>query len=170
MRSLHMVRPLDEPVATPRVPAGFAIRHVVGDQEVEALVALHRAAFGTQNMTVEERLAMMHLPNYDPELDLLVTAPDGQFAAYCMCCISPEENARTGRNVGHTDPVGTHPAFQRRGLAKALLLTGLHKLKQRGLDAAVLGTNSDNVAMQRTAQAVGFRVHSTLLWFAKSVS
>ena len=170
MRSLHMVRPLDKPIATPQVPAGFSIRHVAGEQEVKALVALHRAAFDTENMTVEERLAMMRLPEYDPELDLLVIAPDGRLAAYCMCSISPEENARTGRNEGYTDPVATHPDFQRRGLAKALLLTGFHKLKQRGIDTAVLGTSSQNVAMQRTAQAVGFRVQSTSLWFAKPVS
>jgi len=170
MRSLHMVRSLNEPIPTPRVPVGFSIRHVAGEYEVEALVALHCAAFGTENMTVEERLAMMGVPEYDSELDLLVTAPDDRFAAYCMCSISQEENERTGRNEGYTDPVATHPDFQRRGLAQALLLTGFHKLKQRGIDVAVLGTSSENIAMQRTAKAVGFRVQSTKLWFAKPVS
>lgn len=169
MRSLHMVRSLNEPIPTPQVPVGFRIRHVTGEQEVKALVALHRAAFGTENMTVEERLAMMRVPEYDSELDLLVIAPDGRFAAYCTCSISREENERTGRNEGYTDPVATHPDFQRRGLARALLLTGFHKLEQRGIDTAVLGTSSENVAMQRTAKAVGFRVQSTKLWFAKPV-
>ncbi len=169
-RSLQMVRPLDEPISPPPTPAGFSIRHVAGEQEAEALVALHRAAFGTENMTVEERLAMMRVPGYDAELDLLAIAPDGQFAAYCMCTISPDENERTGRNEGRTDPVATRPDFQRRGLARALLLAGFHKLKQRGIDTAVLGTSSENVAMQRAAQAVGFRIQSTTLWFAKPVS
>lgn len=170
IRSLHMVCPLDEQIATPQVPDGFNVRHVTSEQEVEALVALHRAAFGTENMTVEERLAMMRLPEYDPELDLVVIAPDGRFAAYCMCLISREENARTGRNEGYADPVATHPDFQRRGLAKALLLTGFRKLKQRGVDTAVLGTSSENIAMQRTAKAVGLRMQSTKFWFAKPVS
>jgi len=170
MRSLRMVRSLDEPIPTPKAPAGFSIRHVKGEHEVEALVALHRAAFGADNMTVEERLAMMRVPEYDSELDLLALAPDGRFAAYCMCSISQEENERTGRNEGYTDPVATHPDFQRRGLAQALLLTGLRKLKQRGVEAAVLGTSSENVAMQRTAKAVGFCTQLTKLWFAKPVS
>ena len=61
------------------------------------------------------------------------------------------------------------PDFQQQGLARALLLTGFHKLKQRGIDTAVLGTSSENIAMQRTAQAVGFRVQFTKLWFTKSV-
>jgi mycothiol synthase len=169
-RTLHLVCSLNEPFSTPQVPTGFSIRHVAGEQEVKALVALHRAAFGTENMTVEERLAMMRVPEYDAELDLLAVAPDGEFAAYCMCSISWEENERTGRNEGYTDPIATHPDFQRRGLAQSLLLTGFHKLKQRGIDTAVLGTSSENAAMLRTAQAVGFRVQSTTFWFSKPVS
>lgn len=167
--SLHLVRALDMPIPRPEIPAGFAIRPVAGEQEVPALVALHRAAFGTANMTVEERLAMMRVPEYDSELDLLAVAPDGRLAAYCFCSISQEENQRSGRNEGYTDPIATHPDFQRRGLARALLLTGLHKLKQRGVAAAVLGTSSENVPMQRSALAVGFRIQSATLWFTKDV-
>jgi hypothetical protein len=33
----------------------------------------------------------------------------------------------------------------------------------------VLGTGSDNIAMQRLAQAAGFRVRSATLWFSKPV-
>lgn len=87
-----------------------------------------------------------------------------------MCSISQEENARTGWNEGYTDPVATHPDFQRLELARALLLTGLHALKQRGMDTACLGTSSENVAMQQKALAVGFRVQSTTLWFSKPVA
>jgi ribosomal protein S18 acetylase RimI-like enzyme len=170
MRSLRMVRSLEEPIPMPQVPAGFSIRQVVGEQEATALVELHRAAFSSENMTVEERLAMMRVPEYDSELDLLAVAPDGRLAAYCMCSINKEENKCSGRNEGYADPIATHPDFQRQGLAKALLLTGLRKLKERGVETAVLGTSSENVAMQRAAQAVGFRIRSTTLWFAKSVS
>ncbi len=168
--SVHMTRSLHAPIPAPQLPPGFSIRHVTGEHEVEALVALHRAAFGTENMTVEERLAMMRVPDYEPELDLVVVAPDGRLAAYSMVSISQEENACTGRDEGYTDPVATHPDFQQRGLAKALLLTGLRELQQRGMDAALLGTSSENVAMQRTAESVGFHVQSTTLWFSKPVS
>lgn len=170
VRTLHLVRPLHAPIPRPRVPAGFAIRHVAGEQEVGDLVALHRAAFGTEHMTVEERRAMMRVPEYEPELDLVAVAPDGRLAAYCLCSISREENERTGRNEGYTDPVATHPDFRRRGLARALLLAGLQVLKQRGMDMAVLGTSSENVAMLHTAQAAGFQVRSTTLWFSKPVA
>jgi len=169
VRSLHLARPLCEPIPPPTLPAGFEIRTLKGRNEVEGWVQLHRAAFGTDHMTIEERLAMMSGADYDPDLDLVMTGPDGRLAAYCMCQIFREENGRTGRNEGYTDPVATHPEFQRRGLAKALLLTGLRLLQERGVETAIMGTNSENEKMQRAAKAVGFRVESATVWFAKPV-
>lgn len=168
-RSLHLERRLDEPLPAPELPPGFAIRPVSGDEEAPALVELHRAAFGSAMMTVAERLAMMRGPDYERELDLVVVAPDGRLAAYCFCWISAEENLRSGRKMGYTDPLATHPDFQRRGLAQALLLDGMRKLKARGMETAALGTSSTNLAMQAAAQAVGFRVKAVTLWFAKQV-
>src|SRR5438034_7323919 len=70
--ALRLNRMLDEPLLEPRLPPGFTIRHVAGEHEVEAYVALHRDAFGTTRMTIEERLAMMRDPEYRSELDLVV--------------------------------------------------------------------------------------------------
>ncbi|MCZ6677373.1 MAG: GNAT family N-acetyltransferase, partial [Candidatus Poribacteria bacterium] len=168
-RSLSMVRPLTEPIPAPQLSAGFVIRALEGEHEVEKLVALHRAAFCTENMTVESRLAMMGPPDYEPALDLIAVAPDGTFAAYCLCHVSLEENRLTGQNVGYTDPVATHPAFQRLGLAKALLLKGLSLLRQRSMKIACLGTGGQNIAMQRAAASVGFRVASAHIRFAKQL-
>lgn len=168
--TLHFVRPLSDPIPEPQVPEGFGLRHVEGKHEVEALVALHRAAFGTENMTVEERLSWMRTPDYDPELDLVAVAPDGALAAYVFCSISEEENALTGRRDGTTDPVATHPAFQRQGLARALLLTGFHLLKQRGVENAHTSTGSWNVAMQRAARSVGYCVEAKTIFFEKLIS
>jgi ribosomal protein S18 acetylase RimI-like enzyme len=167
--ALHFACPLDKPIPEPQVPEGFAIRHVEGEHEVEALVALHRAAFGTENMTVAGRLSWMRTPDYDPELDLVAIAPDGTLAAYVFCSISKGENSLTGRNDGHTDPVATHPTYQRRGLARALLLAGFRLLKQRGVETAHTSTGSWNVAMQRTARSVGYRAESKTIFFEKLV-
>lgn len=166
-RSLHLVRALSESIPEPILPPGFAIRAVSGLDEAEALATLHRAAFGTEYMTTERRLAMMTTPEYDFSLDLVAVAPDGSLAAYCMCSISAEENARTGRKDGYADPVATHPRFRRHGLARGLLLHGLHLLRSRGMDFARLGTSSDNTAMQRAARSAGFVVESTTVWFEK---
>lgn len=167
--TLHFVRSLSDPFPEPQVPEGFSIRHVEGEHEADALAALHRAAFGTENMTVEGRLSWMRTPDYDPELDLVAVAPDGTLAAYVFCSASEEENALTERKDGCTDPVATHPSFQRRGLAQALLLTGFRLLKQRGIETAHTSTGSWNVAMQRTARSVGYRAESKTIFFKKQV-
>ncbi len=169
MNTLRLARNLNDPIPTPRLPEGFSIRSIKGENEVDLIVALHRAAFGTSNMTCEERLSIMRAPEYVPTLDLLVIAPDGRFAAYCTCSISSLENRVSGLKVGHTDPVATHPDFQRRGLACALLLRGARLLKERGMELAMLGTSSENLAMQKAAESAGFRVYSKRIWFSKMI-
>jgi mycothiol synthase len=167
--TLRLSRDLEEPIPPPQLPEGFTIRCLTGESEVDFLVALHQAAFGTSNMAREERLAIMRAPEYDPTLDLIVIAPDKRFAAYCTCSISTVENKLSGVKVGHTDPVAVHPDFQGRGLAQGLLLTGARLLKERGMTLAMLGTGSENLPMQKAAEAAGYRVYSKKLWFAKAL-
>ena len=165
LETIHMTRDLREPIGTPQLPAGFSIRSVAGEHEAEALAALHRAAFGTDYLTTEKRLVWMRAPNYDPALDLAV-ATDGALAAYCFGHIERETDADA---VGWLDPLATHPRFQGRGLARALLLYGLQELRLRGMDCAALGTSSENIAMQRAAFAAGFCVESKRAWFSKII-
>lgn len=165
--TVQMTRRLDEPIPPPQPPPGFTIRHVTGEEEAEAMAALHCAAFNTTAMTTESRLAVMRVPEYDQTLDWVAVAPDGRLAAYVLGSISPEENALAGIQRGYTDPVATHPDYHRRGLARAVLLTGLHVLKARGMTEAVLSTNSRNSAMQATAQAVGYHITGKRLFFQR---
>jgi mycothiol synthase len=87
-----------------------------------------------------------------------------------MCQIFPDDEPRAGgQKEGWTDPVGTHPAHRRQGLAQALIITGMHVLKERGIDTALLGTSSTNEAMQHTAEKIGYRSVHTTLWFSKTI-
>lgn len=161
---------LEEPLPEPSLPSGFTIRPFTGEPEIEEWVRLHRLAWGTENMTVEERRAMLDTSFYDPALDLVAVAPDGTLAAYCVCWFNPEENLLTGRKDGYTDPIATHPAYQRRGLARALLLSGMRLLKERGMETARLGTAGENLGMLRVAQGVGFQVAAETLWYSKDIA
>ena len=129
------------------------------------LVDLHRAAFGTDNMTVEERLVIMRVPGYQHELDLVVTASNGELAAFCICGFDEEDET-----IGCTDPLGTHPRFQRLGLGSAIITAGMQALKSRGARVVELGTSSQNLPMQELAEKLGFLVVSEKLWFSKQVS
>jgi hypothetical protein len=82
--SIHMTRLLSEPIPEPELPQGFLIRPIKGVEEAEAVASTHRAAFGTEYMTTESRLAIMNTSEYDPSLDLLVIAPDGNVAAIAL--------------------------------------------------------------------------------------
>jgi ribosomal protein S18 acetylase RimI-like enzyme len=167
--TLEYERNLADPIEAAVPPTGFKLRHVLGEAEAEALVDLHRAAFGSVHMTLEYRLAMMRTAEYDPELDLLLEAPGGELAAFCVCMTDKQENLRTGVRIGSTDPVGVHPVFWRRGLGKSVLTAGMRLLSERGMSFSRLGTSSKNIPMQRLAEACGFRLREGKHWFSKIV-
>lgn len=164
-RSLRYQRSLSEPIVEYAFPRGFSVRCVEGKQEVESLVDLHRAAFGTENMSIEARLAIMNAPKYERELDLVAIAPNGDLSAFCICGFEEEIE-----QVGYTDPIGTHPVYQKLGLGKAIVTAGFHSLKKKGAKVVELGTSSENIPMQRLAKALGLVVVSEKLWFSKDVT
>jgi ribosomal protein S18 acetylase RimI-like enzyme len=115
-------------------------------------VAVHREAFAPSRMTVEKHRAVMAAPTYRPELDLVVTAPDGTFAAYALVWFDAENR------MGVFEPVGTDPAYQRRGLGRAVLTEGLRRLRALGARAAYLSPSGANEAANGLYEAIGFRV------------
>jgi GNAT superfamily N-acetyltransferase len=165
VRSLQYSHLLKKPIIKDPLPSGFSIRPVKGKDEVEQLVALQRAAFGTKKMTVEYRLAMMSAAQYIRELDLVAVTPNDELTAFCVCGFDDPD-----KKIGYTDPIGTHPSYQRLGLGRALVSAGLIALKNAGANSVRLGTSSDNIAMQRVASELGFICVSEKLWFSKAVS
>ena len=165
IRSLHYERDLKKPISACPFPDGYRLRSVNGEHEVENLVTLHRAAFGTANMTLEARLAIMQAPQYEPELDYVVVAPNGELAAFCICGFEDEQN-----QIGYTDPIGTHPRYQKQGIGKAMVAAGLKALKERSAHTVGVGTSSENIPMQRLAESLGFEIVSESMWFSKIVT
>jgi ribosomal protein S18 acetylase RimI-like enzyme len=163
--SLRYSRSLSDPIAGNPVPTGFQIRPVKSVEEVAQLVALHQASFGTQNLTVEQRLAMMNASHYRRELDLVVVAPGGELAAFCVAGWHDQ-----ARGLARTDPIGTHPRFRRLGLARAVVSHGLALLKQSGARTVTLGTSSDNLAMRKLAEDLGFVCVAERLWFSRALA
>lgn len=158
--TVRLARRVDEPIPNAEMPRGFVVRHVAGEHEAPEYVALYREAMDSPTATVEWRLSVMREPEYDPELDLVAVAPDGTWAALCKGIIDREESARLSTVQGWTDPIGTRPAFRRLGLARALLLEGCRRLRERGVEVALIGTGSWNTA---TPSAVrGGRLPPTL--------
>lgn len=88
-------------------------------------------------------------PCFRPDLDLVAVAPDGSFAAYVGIAYD-EAN-------GHAvfEPVCTHPEHRRHGLARTLLMEGLHRLKALGaVDVSV--DTGDMIPANRLYDSIGF--------------
>ncbi len=100
---------------------------------------------------VEARLRQCSL--YDPGLDLAVEAADGQVAGYGLFWFDPVTA------VGMVEPMRVEDAYQRRGLARAMLTEGLDRLAQRGALRLKVGYASD--VARRLYVGAGFRVTST---------
>jgi hypothetical protein len=130
LHSYSLVRPL----TSRSLPVGYSVRAFAGEAEIEARVNVHRATFHPSRMTVEKHRKVMAAPTYRPDLDLVVVAPNGELAAYTIVWWDPLNR------MGIFEPVGCHPAHQRRGLASAVLCEGMRRLRK--LDATVAYVNS----------------------------
>jgi mycothiol synthase len=90
----------------------------------------------------------------------MIIAPDGTPAAGCICWVDPVNR------VGLFEPVGTRPQFRRRGLATALMLGGLQRLRERGMRAALVKgahpgreeKNTEFTSSRFIYEAVGFQL------------
>ncbi len=76
-------------------------------------------------------------PLYRRDLDLVAAAADGSVASFCTVWF--DDVTRTA----YFEPVATVAAHRRRGLGKALLLEGLHRLKEMGCLVAFVGGYSE---------------------------
>jgi ribosomal protein S18 acetylase RimI-like enzyme len=97
---------------------------------------------------VAERLASCSL--YDPELDLLIEAPNGDCAGYAMFWVDPVTR------VGLVEPMRTEDEYQRRGLARHLLTAGIDGLAARGCERMKVSYLSENAAAKALYLGVGF--------------
>ena len=155
-----LARPGEAPVAPAPLPPGFTIRPLAGAGEAGACAALHRAAFGSPNMTAAWRARILQRPEYIPELDLVVVAPEGRLAAYCLCWWAAQ--GPDGPPAGQVEPLAVHPDFQRQGLGRALLAEEFRRLQARGAVSILVETDDYRDAAFAIYEATGFRLAQRL--------
>jgi len=158
-----LLRDGEEPPPRPAVPAGFTVRHLQGPAEVPAATALLAAAFNITSVTEPWRQRILEQATYRPELDVVVEAPNGDLAAFCLCWLHPN-----GR-IGQVEPMGTHPHYQRLGLGRAALIEGLWRLHDLDVERVYVGTSAANHRSLPLYQAAGFRLHHRKLAYQQTV-
>ena len=148
----HRLRDLPH---TPALPDGFTLRSLAGVREAEAYAALHRVAFESNSMTTAWRERTIQMPQYRPELDLVIVAPDATLAGFCVGWFSREHH------VAQIEPMGVHPNFCKLGLSRILLLEILHRFQAHGATSAFVETNIERAPARGAYQSVGFQqVHT----------
>ena len=164
----HNVRysqPLDHDIAPAPLPSGFVLRHAA-DTDIEARAEAHRDAWsvwGTSTFSAKRYARLRTAPVYDPELDVVLEAPDGQLESFCIAWADPASG------VGIFEPVGTRPAFARKGLGRAVVTEGLRRLRERGMHTARIGTASVNTGALALYPSCGFGLVDKELYYVKTV-
>jgi ribosomal protein S18 acetylase RimI-like enzyme len=159
----YLVRDLGE-IPHPELPDGYALRVVDGEQDLERRVDVHRRTWEPSRFTLESYRNVRNTWPYREDLDCVVEASDGSFAAYTLAWYDDENR------VGELEPVGTHPDHRRRGLGRAVNLFALQRLRDAGAERAiVLCRGDDEYPMpKRLYESVGFRQHSRSVAFRKT--
>ena len=158
MRSLHI------PIPESKLPEGFTIRNVAGEEEADAVQAVHASAFGSIWHPGEYR-NVMRTPGFHVDRELVVVSPDGCFAAFLIYWID------TVSKSGLFEPVGCRKDFQRLGLAKALMYEGMRRMIAQGMATAIVlhQPEQENPASAALYRSVGFSLRYTITDYRKQV-
>lgn len=79
----------------------------------------------------------------------------------------PESHHHDHPPIGEVYIVAVHPSEQGRGLGPALTLTGLHSLRDRGLDSVLLYVDESNTAAVRVYERLGFTRHAVDVMYSR---
>ena len=150
--NLLNVRPLDH-IPEPVVPDGHRLTTMAELDDVVRRVAVHRAAWDGSTMSERRYRQIMRTWPYRADLDCVVEAPSGELVASALAWYDP------GLGVGELEPVGTHRDHRRKGIARAVNLYALHRLKAAGATEAIVACrgDADYPAPKQLYESVGFR-------------
>ncbi len=105
----------------------------------------------------------MGSPVYASAHDTGLVLADGTFAAVTIWWVDPVNQ------VGHFEPVATHPDLHRRGFGRALLRDCLRRMQQLGLRKATVCADADNAGNITFYRACGFEVADRLIDFERTL-
>lgn len=153
------------PLANETLPTGYTLRPLGGADEVEAYVALHRAVFESESMTVAWRQRTLQHPHYQADLDLVIVDPAGSLAAFCIAWFTT--SGIDGRPSGQIEPLGVRADLRHLGLGRAILSEGVRRCYARGAEYVVVETDNYRNAAFALYEAAGFRVRENVLVYRK---
>jgi ribosomal protein S18 acetylase RimI-like enzyme len=110
-------------------------------------------------MTAAWRRRTLEYPGYCAETDLVVTAPDGRLAAFCIGWLNQKR--------GQIEPCGVRSEFRNLGLGRAVLIECIQCLYAQDVRQIYLETDDYRNAALDLYKSVGFLVERNVLVFRK---
>jgi mycothiol synthase len=139
LREHQWRRDLTPPLPDVLIPAGFGVRPIgeIGSDDWRSRSWASWRAFHPDEPDEayegwEWSLNWPRAPLYRRDLDMVAVAPDGQVVAYCVLWY--DDVTRTGL----FDPVAVMPEYQRRGLARAIMVEAMRRAKNMGATLATV--------------------------------
>jgi mycothiol synthase len=168
-----MARPLDLAIPDAPLPEGLEVRpvrsedhHRIWDADTEAFRDHRHPALRTE----ADFVRWFNAPDIDTSL--WDVAWDGdEVAGSVMTFIFPEENAALGITRGWLEHISVRRPWRRRGLASALIVRALRRLRERDMAQAMLGADAENLSgAVRIYEALGFQRTRTWANFFKAIA
>ena len=123
-------RPLAN-LSYPILPPGFRFRSAA-DVGPEAATRAHLDAWYPSSLQATAMAGVQATWPYRADLHVLIEAPDGTLVATAITWFDPVSR------TAEFEPVGTHRAYRRQGLAAALMWHGMHKARAAGADTMLV--------------------------------
>ncbi len=156
-----MVRPDLENIPDCPLPEGLEVRPVL-PEHYRAIWYADQEAFrdhwGFVEATEEDYQGWISHRFFQP--DLWMIAWDGeQVAGQVKSYIDAQENTEYRRLRGYTEAISTRKPWRKRGVAHALIARSLALLKEKGMQEAALGVDTQNLSgALHVYEDMGFRV------------
>jgi mycothiol synthase len=153
----QMRRPLAGPLDPPVFPLGSTLRTFRPGQDEDEWLSLNARAFAKhpeQGAWTRHDLELRERePWFDPA-GFFIATQDGAMTGFHWTKVSGPADAPA--DIGEVYVVGVDPGQRGTGLGRALTLAGLAYLRDRGLQAAMLYVDEDNVPAIRMYSGLGF--------------
>jgi ribosomal protein S18 acetylase RimI-like enzyme len=143
----------------PDLPEGFRIQSMADDNDLSSRCKAFGRSFDHMDpLEWPSLIAYEHLqraPDYKKDQDIVVVAPNGEFASFCLIWFD-EAN-----KLAVLEPVGTQPEFRRMGLARQAIFEAMRRITSKGAERMSVGSGA------HLYQALGFKPASRRIRFAK---
>lgn len=172
---VNMVCSFDGDLPPVGLPAGYRLRAMDPERDVEAVwqvdVAAFRDHWGFVGFPLDEFRKWMERPGFRADLWTIAEEEStGRAVGIGLAAIDPSWIEHCGRQEGWVNVLAVLRDHRHRGLGRALLVHSMHLLRREGMQYASLGADSENLTgAVRLYERLGFQVRKVQIAYRKTL-